>query len=152
MKKIINALLAVKFPDVDIASLLEVVEATPNPTVATEILCGLYEKPEVPEYSVPRYNNGVVCKFKSFDKWKTKVNYTYVHALTEGGYFLKSTPRESITMDNFHELLAGSSVPSEDKIHYQIPTGKTKLAKSYCSLSDWEYGVDKVDQITGDKL
>lgn len=149
MKKIINALLAVKFPDANIEALLEVVEATPNPTVATEILCGLYEDVELPKYSIPRYNNGRIATLKSFDKWEGKGKYVYEDKVTKGGYFPKTVDRVSITIDNFKSLQAADSMRSDEKIYHHIPTGETKIATSSCSLSDWLDGVDKVDQSTG---
>ena len=47
MKKIMKALLEAKFPAINIDALRLVIESTPAPEIATEILCGLFEMPQV---------------------------------------------------------------------------------------------------------
>lgn len=120
---------------------MEVIEATPNQSLATEILCGLYEEATPSELSVPNRHNERICTFVKYDKWKDSVSYTYPKDHTKGEYFLKSTPKESITMDNFDELTVPHNTP--DNTYYHIKTGKTVLERGTSTLSEWEAGNEK---------
>jgi hypothetical protein len=81
MEKIIKALLEAKFPTLAIDQLMEVINATSNKSVATELLCGLYEMPEIPEYPAKHFadkmKNQINIKFLRFDKFTEQVHYTY---------------------------------------------------------------------------
>ena len=81
-EKIIRKLLEVSYPGLNIDSLLLVVNATPNPVIATEILCDMYEKPEIGEPGrkfLERKNsyNEHNITFHSFDIFQEEVTYTY---------------------------------------------------------------------------
>lgn len=79
--KIIKALLQSKFKDIDVDVLMEIISVTPDVEVATEMLCGIYEAPEVPvepsNNMLETYNDRTNIKFISFDKWCNEVNYSY---------------------------------------------------------------------------
>lgn len=80
MNKIIKALLEAKFPTVDAETLLEVINSTPNPQVATEILCGLYETPVFARSptKLDNFNNTKrEITFISYDKFKAEITYSY---------------------------------------------------------------------------
>ena len=89
MNKIIQALLETKFPTLNIVDLLEVVGATPNPEVAVEILCGLYEEPKVEGFGKDT-NSEVNRIFLSYDKFNDKVTYSYNKRASKTIYALKS--------------------------------------------------------------
>ncbi len=130
MLKITKALLEAKFPALNINSLMEIVAATPNPEVATEILCGLYEEPIVPNKVENR--DGVVYTLNSYDKWQNRVNYSYERKITKGAYFPEGTKVSDVTMENFDTLKVSSG---NNYLH--VPTGKTEIATSYEDLSRW---------------
>ena len=78
--KILKALLQAKFPELDIDALVEIINATPNPEVATEVLCGLYEEPELPMQpaNLKQFNTSSKnITFLSYDKYNERVYYTY---------------------------------------------------------------------------
>lgn len=136
MNKIIEKLLTVTFPNVNIASLLEIVSATPNPEIATEILCGLYEEPKLPIKVQETSGDKKVLTFQSFDKWQDKVKYTYIKEKTISGYFPKGTVKEDITLENFKEKQQDWKSGAE-QINISLKTGETILDNSYCSSSTW---------------
>jgi hypothetical protein len=144
MNKIIEKLLTVTFPNVEIANLLEIVSATPNPELATEILCGLYVAPVLPEKV--KENSGENPKtmtFKSYDKWRDRVDYTYIREKTIDGYFPKGTDRNTITLENIKELRQEWR-SGQDMMNIVLKTGETVVDNSYCSLSTWlNYSVVK---------
>lgn len=134
--KIAEALLKLEFPTIDTSTLLEVVNQTPNPDMAIELLCGIYEEPEITIKD--RVISDKECTFLRYDKWFDRVYYTYSKAVTRGAYFPKGIDKKSINMENFDSLKLSSS--DSDSPYLYIPTGETKLAEDFCSLSRWEKG------------
>lgn len=134
MTKIINALLEAKFTGMNVPALLEIINATPNPSIATEILCGLYEEPVINPTKVEK--DGSVKTFKSYDKWNDKVTYSYLRAETKSAYFPSNVNKEDINMENFNSLKAESSANNARWL--SIPTGAEIADTSYCSLSNWQ--------------
>lgn len=85
MNRIVKELLSIKFPDANIDNLVTIINATPNEVVATEILCGLYEAPDVsttpdvdsfkPRYrNVQEIHNPTLIKYDAFTDM---VDYQY---------------------------------------------------------------------------
>lgn len=78
MKAIFAAALRSKFDSKNIYSLLEVVQATPNPELAMNILLGTYEEVSVPVTGPTEvYPNEQEKTLVSYDKWQNRVQYTY---------------------------------------------------------------------------
>ena len=136
MNKIIEKLLTVTFPTVEINNLLEIVSATPNPELATEILCGLYEEPKLPINVQDNSAEKKELTFSSYDKWTDRVCYSYIKEKTINGYFPKGTIKEDITLDNFKEKQVDWR-SGQDQINISIKTGESIVDSSYCSSSDW---------------
>mgnify|MGYP000561855241 FL=1 len=135
MNKIMQKLLEVTYPAINTESLLEIVGATPNPEIATEILCGLYVEPAIEHKMVVSEREGVLT-FMSFDKWNNRVNYSYLQKDTKSTYFPKGTKVSDVTMENFDSLKVSSS--SVDAVYLNIPTGTVSKRTSYTSLEGWE--------------
>jgi len=135
MNKIMQKLLEVTYPAINTESLLEIVGATPNPEIATEILCGLYVEPTIVHKMVVSEREGVLT-FMSFDKWNNRVNYSYLQKDTKSTYFPKGTKVSDVTMENFDSLKVSSS--SVDAVYLNIPTGTVSKRTSYTSLEGWE--------------
>lgn len=132
--KIIQELLKMKFPSVDTNSLMEIISATPNPEVATEIMCGIYVEPNVGSHTRVLHKNYGVCTFVSYDKWNCCINYTYQRETTEGGYFPKGTKEQDVTMENFDKLKVSSG---GDSVWLAIPTGKMITNKGTMPFAPW---------------
>ena len=128
-------LLEVTYPAINTESLLEIVGATPNPEIATEILCGLYVEPAIEHKMVMSEREGILT-FTSFDKWNNRVNYSYLQKDTKTSYFPKGTKVSDVTMENFDSLKVSSS--SVDAVYLNIPTGTVSTRTSYTSLEGWE--------------
>lgn len=133
MNKIIQQLLIKTFPDVDINSLMEIVNATAKPEVATEILCGIYTAPDT-ESSIRTHKDRGTITIKEYDKWRDEVKYTYQEPVTKSAYFPKGTERDSITLENFDSLKVNYS---SDAMNIGIKTGEYKTAEYTCSLETW---------------
>jgi len=133
MNKIIKALLEAKYPTIDTSVLLEVVSVTPNAEIATEMLCGLYEDPVIPNKMVNAKTREGVLTFIKYDKWTDKVHYSYKTPETKGAYFKSGLKKEDITMENFESMKSSDS----NRVWLEIPTGEIIEKTSYVSLDSW---------------
>jgi hypothetical protein len=105
MTNIEKALLSNVYPHVDIQLLEEVINATPNTAVATEILCGIYSEPEVPQMVNKDDKKTIVYHMTKYNKWKDTVDYTYQTPKCIGGFYFPNTvKREDINESNYEEL------------------------------------------------
>lgn len=117
--------------DIMIDNVLEVIHATPNPNVATAILLGIYEEPEVPATSSYELN----ASFDWYDKWADKVNFSYDYQEKVSGYIPKEIATAgSITFEEFEKYKQQSS---DGATWISIPTGIAKRKVSTCSLKSW---------------
>ena len=133
MSKIISKLLSVQFPTVDLASLMEIINATPNPELATEILCGLYEQPVIPAMTrTHNRHNGEVLTLTKYDKWQDKVHYSYMREKTKSVRIANDTDTSLITLENYTEFEVSSGYRYHD-----IPLGEKVLTNDYTTLSSW---------------
>jgi hypothetical protein len=132
--KIIQELLKLKFPTVDINNLMEIINATPNPELATEIMCGIYCEPNVGSHTRVQHKNKGVCTFKSYDKWTNSLVYLYEEEATKGAYFPKDTLKKDINMDNFESMKVSSG---SDSVWLVIPTGEFRTLSNSMSYQDW---------------
>ncbi|NBP00872.1 MAG: hypothetical protein EBU90_12200 [Proteobacteria bacterium] len=132
--KIIAELLKMKFPTVDINSLMEIISATPNPEIATEIMCGIYSEPTVGSHTRVMHKDRGLCIFISYDKWSNEITYSYEQQETKGAYFPKGTLKEEVTMENFNSLKVSSS---GDSVWYHIPTGNMLQHKGTMCFASW---------------
>ena len=131
MEKIIKVALLSKFGAESLPSIMEVINATPNPTMATEILLGIYEEPEIPETTVYR---DTVRTLKSVDYWLDQVNYTYEVAETKGFYIHEDTDKDQVTIENYEQFMIDRT---QNAVWISIPTGKTSISSSWCSIDSW---------------
>lgn len=135
MEKVIKAALTAKYPSIDISQLMEVINATPNSVIATEILLGVYEDPQIPYRQVNNKRSEGILTFVSYDKWKDVVNYSYNWVETKNDYFPKSVKKEDVNMENYQSLRCPYK---ENETHViSWPTGITATKKSYVNLSEW---------------
>ena len=134
MTKIIKALIEKSFPQSNVEAILEVINATPKPEIAAEVLCGLYEAPIIEKRAVSLSGYGP-CIFISYDKWTDEVKFSYIHKKTKGGYFSKDIDPATITMDNFKELALNRN--GDDTIWLEILTGETTVRTSTKLLEYW---------------
>jgi hypothetical protein len=111
---------------------MEVINATPNPLMATEILLGTYEQPEIPETTVYKDTLRTV---KSVDYWLDQVKYTYEVAETKGFYIHEDTDKDQVTIENYEEFMIDRT--QNNAIWISIPTGKISISSSYCSIDSW---------------
>ncbi len=149
--KIIQELLKLKFPTVEINSLMEIITATPNPELATEILCGIYIEPNIGSHTRVQHRDRGICTFISYDKWNNELKYSYEEETHKNAYFPKGTLKKDINMENFDSL----KVPSTgDTVWLSIPTGEFRTLKGSTNFQDWmelPYAVSIEEDMFGEK-
>ena len=78
MNKIIKIALESKYSNIDMGALMDVINATSNPTVATEVLLGVYEPPRILGVSRVVSDNMVENRtLIEYNKYTDKVAYSY---------------------------------------------------------------------------
>ena len=116
MDKLIKCALSTKFNAEQIDTVIEVINATPNPPVAVEILLGLYEEPL---FVSRRTVRDIEHIFQSFDKWSNQVSYTYTRNKKISIYINKGTDKSLINKDNYMDF----KVPYKDgEVEYMVIT------------------------------
>lgn len=137
MNKIVAELLKLRFPAIaNTDSLLEVVMATPNPEIAVELLCGLYDAPSVGDHIKVLHESRGVCTFKSYNKWDGNITYEHNEPVTKQAYFPEGTKKEDVNMENFDKLKCSSSL-SNKTVYLYIPTGETRVVTNTMSYESW---------------
>jgi len=131
MSTILRVALGTIFPKENIDSILEVISATPNPDVATEILLGVYTPPFVKSAVMLHDKESF---FKSFDKWENRVNYEYKINDTARIHVPQGTDKALITESNYKEF----AVPykSDDSV-FSVDV-KLSVLKTVCHYTDLE--------------
>jgi hypothetical protein len=140
MKTIVEVALATKFDEKQVPSILEIIGATPNPEMATEILLGIYVQPVLKDTAV---RNNVVLTLVSADYWHGHVTYEYQDEIKKSFYIHKDTDKSLITLDNYKEYAIDWN--AENAVHMELLTGEIVTRKNTCNISDWiGYSTDVV--------
>ena len=133
MDKIIAVALKAQFPGINIDAIMDVINATPNPVIATETLLGIYETPEIAYQSMVEKDS--VCTFTSFDKYKQRVSYKYSRSRICTNYFLTQEEMDACT--EYNEYLPTYN-PNRDKYPFKKEFEVVKEETSYTSLDHWQ--------------
>jgi hypothetical protein len=133
MNKIIEVALKGRFGTDDLTNLMEVITATPNPEMATEILLGVYVRPEIPNVVVT--DQGLEKTVVSIDYWTNYVTYSYKEEVRKQFYIDKDTDTSLITLDNYKDY--ERSWDNDNIRSFYLPTGEIRQRQSSCSFSDW---------------
>ena len=148
MNNLEKRLIELTFPTVNADALMEIITATPNPRVATEILCGVYTDPIVSKEKISR--EGTARTFVLYDKWLEQINYSYQQEQTVYEYFPNSVAKESITLDNYKSLKTSYG---DNTYRHAINTGIMEKRGDWTKVADWnklkdntyELSVEEVD-------
>jgi len=158
MEKLIQFALSTKFGE-DIAAIMDVITATPNPTVATEILLGLYEEPEVLRtdevlhYASDEKTN---IRFNYYDRFTLNVHFSHQRIINKSAWFKKyaitDPSEETIISDKYWEEDAARSlgmtqekfVEEHERRIYHTEVA-SQIRNGSMSLHDWNNYVQKCE-------
>lgn len=148
MNKIIKLALTQATPTLE--ALLEIIAATPNPEVATEILLGIYEDPLIGEPGPEmdkQYHN---IKFLSYDKFKEQVSFQYTRVQKTTGWVPINMEHPTVNdivstkswvEDAFNNNPSGCATMEEFGLKHKRTTFIVKVTdeveKTYTSLTNW---------------
>lgn len=133
MNKIIEVALTGKFGAEEVTNLMEVIGATPNPEMATEILLGVYTQPKLE--SVVMDSRGCIRTINSINYWAGNVHYCYSEEITKHIYVDKDFDTSVITPENYKDY---SVDYNKDNItSFTVRTGEFRDKTSSCSFAEW---------------
>ena len=142
MSKIIAVALTSKFGAEAVTNLMEVIGATCNPEMATEILLGVYEKPEIPNTI---FENGTKKTVVSIDYWQATVTYSYEEEVKKHIYVDENLDTSILTFENYLEY--EKQYEDANRKSFRLPTGEIKTKQSHTSIGDWLYQEAKDDAL-----
>jgi hypothetical protein len=131
MEKIIKLALGLSYPKDKLNALQEIIHATPNPQMATEILLGVYEKPRIP--SKVKTKEGQVRVLKEVNFWTETVVYSYLQNKRIGGYYPKGTDSKTLNDNNYKAL----QCKDDDAVYLYFNSEEKEEKQSTCSIQDW---------------
>ena len=134
MSKIIEVALTSKFGAEAVPNLMEVIGATCNPEMATEILLGVYEKPEIPNTI---FENGTKKTVVSVDYWQATITYSYEEEVKKHIYVDENLDTSILTLENYLEY--EKQYEDANRKSFRLPTGEIKTKQSHTSIGDWLY-------------
>jgi hypothetical protein len=105
LNKIIAKALSTAQPTTE--ALLQIINATQNPTIATEILLGIYEAPAISATTLISREDETNYKFISYDPFTDLVTYSYNDVIKECGWIY-----------NGHEVLQENAVSVKYDSYY----------------------------------
>lgn len=132
MNKIIKLALGLSYPTDKLTALQEVISATPNAQMATEILLGVYEKPNVP--SKVKTKEGQIRVLKSVDFWINRVYFTFLKGKRIGAYYPKGTDEKTLNDNNWQSLKCSSG---DNTIYLYFTSTEMEEKEDYCDLDVW---------------
>lgn len=143
MNKIIKIALESEYPNIEMDALMEVINATGNPTVATEVLLSVYEPPILDEVSIVQKDKmKEVRLMKSFNKFEDRVYYSYTKTNIVTAYFKSQEDRDNATEYNRNMITFVSSKEKNDYLYTKdfekVDTGESEC-KSYAWINNKEY-------------
>jgi len=131
MQNILTIALGTIFPKENIQSIMEVIGATPNPDIATEILLGIYQEPVVCESAMI---DGKRCFSISYNKWDDQVKYYYITKDSKHIYVKKDTDTSLINESNYEEFAVKYS---ESVIGHRVILSNDIRIENDMHLSTW---------------
>lgn len=148
MNNLERKLIELTFPTVNVDNLMEIIVATPNATVATEILCGVYKEPVFIKDKIT--SSGVARTFVLYDKWLDQINYSYLQEEIKYYYFPETVDKETITTENYKSLECNYGIIGAYR--HGVKTGVMEKRGDWCSIKDWDRCKDNNFELSGAEL
>jgi hypothetical protein len=148
MNNLERKLIELTFPTVNVDNLMEIIVATPNATVATEILCGVYVEPEFVKHKLSP--NGVARTFVSHDKWNGQISYIYLQEEVKYAYFPETVDKNTITVENYKSLECDYGISGAYR--HAVKTGIMETRTDWCSVRDWERLKDNNFELSAEEI
>lgn len=133
--KITRVALSSMYSAENVENLLMVINATPDPVIALEILLGIYEEPILPTTKASTLSTTGVLTLNSFDKMQDRVTYTYPQKNNKTRYFKTQEAADLIAVysDN-NESQYSYSDQYPIKKEFEMPDYKQS---SSCTSKEW---------------
>ncbi len=124
-------LIELTFPNINVDTIMEIICATGNPTIATEKLCGIYNEPQFERFKIINRHQS---EFIAYNPWTETIEFSYLRPITKSGYFPKSVNRNEITIELFELMIDNNG---DDTFWYSLETGEFEPATGSCKVEQW---------------
>jgi hypothetical protein len=148
MNNLERKLIELTFPTVNVDNIMEIIVATPNATVATEILCGVYQEPVFVKDKIT--SSGKAYTFVSYDKWLDQIKYSYLQEETKYCYFPGTVDKTTITTENYKSLECNCNISGTYR--HGVKTGVMEMCTDWYSVKDWNRLKDNKFELSGAEL
>jgi hypothetical protein len=139
LDKIIKIALKAKYPEINVDALIAVIQATPNPVMATEIILGDHDPVILEPLRRPKASHHVgPYILTEVDEWNDKVFYKYQYHDTSVRYYKTQEERDLATPNNHGDCKYSST--DEYKFRKEFDEG-IKGLKNDMSIESWKEGM-----------
>jgi hypothetical protein len=135
LKSIERVALSTKYSAEQIDNLIEIASATPNPTLAIEIMLDIYVEPTVKPFALLNDDPNREVTAVRYDKWTDKVWYEYTKPDSVDVRIDKDTDTSLITIENYGDFQV--DYKHNNSTWHQVLTGKTKTVTDSTSLNNY---------------
>lgn len=135
MTSIERVALRTKYSAEQIDNLMEIANATPNSTLAIEIMLDIYEEPTFKQHTLRNDDPNCECEFIRFDKWAGKVWFEYTTEKTCEFRIDKDTDTSMITYENYKEYEVDYN--HNNSKWFTVLTGQTKVVTDSTNVSNY---------------
>lgn len=115
--------------------LVEIVEATPNPELALDMLAGEYATPTFPKTTTS--DKGVVRTFLSYNPWNDRISYSFEQQKKVQIYLKDGVNPEDVTPENYKEMQQQWSSTGENRSH-NVLFDQYDTKFDSCNAADWK--------------
>jgi hypothetical protein len=141
MNKIVQVALNATFKPEQVNALIEIINATPNPVMATELLLGIYEEPVLLDVI---NDKGIIKTLTSVNHWENNVRYSYDEEKIIRLYVLSDQDVAEVNLENYKQFEQRWDTDIDLK-SVQLPTGEIKQCSGNCNVSNWQRVTGPID-------
>ena len=141
MRKILKIALEAKLANISVDALLDVINATPNPEIAAEVLLGIYPPLKIAPFKLSIRNSNYHCRYLSYDKYTDRLVFTSQRHKKVDAMVSKNieSPKEVDIICRYSEK-SKFTEPKEGWKNVYIPISELEEYTDSCSLAVWEQG------------
>lgn len=132
--KVLKMAIKNSIQDINLDNLIEVLEATGNSMVATEIMLGIYDMPNIPLVTTSRNRKRT---FKSYNKFANVVEFDYEEERSQTCFFRTKEEMEN-TVEYSSKMKIYVSSSEEELYPFKKQLSYTYTGSSSCNLAEWE--------------
>lgn len=150
MEKILRIALEAKLANISVDALLDVINATPNPEIATEVLLGVYPPLKIAPFKLSIKNSEYPCRYLSYNKYTDQLSFTSQRHKKVDAMVSKNieSPKEVNIICRYSEK-GKFTEPLEGWKNVYVSVSELEKYTDFCSLAVWEQGQEISEERMG---